>query len=242
MHSESQLRIGSIALAVASPVAALPARAGSFFDFEDNTLQGWLPTQTGGVASSGVESHLGRLMTFAQHTGSHVTSVSHDFTCGAGDDLAFDMQAIMVPGGFSVPGYAGVNISFLNAFNVSQGGFSLVNTTGAQGTNQYLVDPPPLPADLGQVPNAGRSVIHGVGGDHHHELLHHRWNCWRRLVHCKRGVRQRSSGRRTRAADPGSDACRSGHDTAGRAAPAPGPVQLEQRTGLRPIQAPSRRP
>lgn len=143
MHSVRSFAFVAAAATAVGMAAAPPARAGSFFDFEDGTLQGWQPTQTGGVGSSGVELHLGSQWAFSQHTGGLATQVSHDFAFVAGDILAFDMQAVTVPGGFGVAGYAGVTITFLNAFNVSQGGFSLLNTTGGLTTNQFLIDNAP---------------------------------------------------------------------------------------------------
>lgn len=147
MNPASKVSIVSAVVGLVCLAAATPARAALFFDFEDGTLQGWLPASTGGSGTTTLAAHNGSQMAFVQQT--HPANVgsttarllSHDFTYVATDLLSFDMQAVAVTGS-AANAVAGVTVSFLNAFNVSLGSFSLFNTTapGSLGPNQYPID------------------------------------------------------------------------------------------------------
>jgi hypothetical protein len=145
MKALVRVKFAAIAAAVSCLMAALPARADSFFDFEDGTLQGWLSGTTGGTGSSLIELRNGSQMASAQHTGTFTTSLSHDFAYFGSDPLSFNMQAIAVSSTSccnTAHAYSGVTVSFLNAFNVSLGSFSLFNTTNAAslGPKQFAID------------------------------------------------------------------------------------------------------
>ena len=129
---------------LASALCMVPLVAGALsHDFEDGTLQGWMPTQTGASASTGVEAHLGSQMAVIRHAGPNLTSLSTDFAYVPSAILAFDMQAMST--GAASGGYAGVTIAFLDALNVSKGSLSLVNTNFPSGLGQAqsLVDTSP---------------------------------------------------------------------------------------------------
>lgn len=145
MRSTYSLRSAVFAAAVVCSAAALPAHAGPLFDFEDGTLQGWLSANTVSAGSTLVELHNGSQMASAQHGSRGTTSLSHDFAFSGGSMLSFEMQAIAiraVGGGSSADAYSGVTASFLNAFNVSLGSFSLFNTTKPATllANQFAID------------------------------------------------------------------------------------------------------
>ena len=123
-------------------------------NFENGVLGNWQHTTNGGVNSIGVENHNGSLMAFVVQTGAGplngstttTSSLARDFPYSATDLLSFDMHAVAStasgnPSGTKHSG-SGVRVSFLNAFNISQGSFSLYNYTNSAllGAREYLID------------------------------------------------------------------------------------------------------
>jgi hypothetical protein len=106
-------------------------------------------TTTGGTGATAVEAHNGSEMASVWHShlaylpGTSSHALSRDFTYVADDPISFDMQAVATstsPAGAVV----GVSVSFLNAFNISLGGFSLLNSTSPssldQSAYQFAID------------------------------------------------------------------------------------------------------
>jgi hypothetical protein len=137
-NTRSHSTLTLIALAL---FASAPASASNFHDFEDGTLGDWLSTVTGGTGSFGVELHNGSKMAFVNHNSAGSHSLSHDYTYSGGDNLSFVMHPVALVGD-GTNAYAGVTISFLNAFNVGLGSVGIYNATtpGIAPTGSVLVD------------------------------------------------------------------------------------------------------
>jgi len=120
-----------------------------FFDgFEDNNLDGWAQSNTGGAGTFDVvqrnassRAHIGH--SSATNTGdSSSLSMTFDFT--ATDVVSFDMEAVAFLsqfGGRIRHGLAGVEVTFLNTFNVSLGSAGLFNVTSDAllGANDFSI-------------------------------------------------------------------------------------------------------
>ena len=137
-----------------SAIFSTAASAATFHTFEDGTTGDWQYATTGGISNTGVETHNGSKMAYVFQTGSGPingstttsSSLAHDFVYSATELLSFDMHAVANtasgnPSGTKHSG-SGVRVSFLNAFNVSLGSFSLYNYTNPAllGANEYLID------------------------------------------------------------------------------------------------------
>ncbi len=107
-----------------------------FDDFEDTNLNGWLQSNTGGAGTFNVvnknssnRAHVGHVS--ATNTGDQ-SSLSMTFSYTASNVVSFEMEAIAFLsqyGGRIRHGLAGVEVSFLNTFNVPLGSAGLFNVT-----------------------------------------------------------------------------------------------------------------
>ena len=131
-------------------VLAGPAGANVIFDdFEDMNLNGWAQSTTGGAATfdvveknSSKRAHVGHVS--ATSTGDQ-SSLSMTFDYNPSELVSFDMEAQAFMGQFGgriTHGLAGVQVSFLNLFNVPLGTVGLFNVTSNTllATNEFAID------------------------------------------------------------------------------------------------------
>ena len=132
------------ALSFAYPASAMTIND----DFEDMNLNGWTQSNTGGVATFEVVNKNSSNRAHVHHVSNTDTgdqsslSMTVDYT--ATDLVSFDMEALAFLGNFgsrTTHGLAGVQVSFLNTFNVPLGSAGLFNVTSASllGTNEFSI-------------------------------------------------------------------------------------------------------
>jgi hypothetical protein len=127
----------------------LASAATAFFDdFEDMNLDGWTQSNSGGAATFNIvernssnRAHVGHVSNTS--TGDQ-SSLSMTFNYTATDIVSFEMEALAFLsqyGGRIRHGLAGVEMSFLNNFNVSLGSAGLFNVTSTSllGPNDFSI-------------------------------------------------------------------------------------------------------
>ncbi len=134
----TNVNVGLVSIIFSSLVFAPSAHAATVFfdDFEDASLGGWLQSSTGGTATFDVvarnssnRAHVGHVSN--TNTGDQ-SSLSRTFAYTATDVVSFEMEAIAFLSQFGSRirhGLAGVEVSFLNTFNVPLGTAGLFNVT-----------------------------------------------------------------------------------------------------------------
>ncbi len=117
-------------------------------DFEDLSLNGWAQGNTGGSATFDVvernssnRAHVGHIS--GTNTGDE-SSLSMTFDYSDTDIVSFDMEAnafLSQYGGRIRHGLAGVEVTFLNTFNISLGSAGLFNVTSGAllGANDFSI-------------------------------------------------------------------------------------------------------
>ena len=116
--------------------------------FEDTNLDGWAQGNTGGAATFDVVARNGSNRAHVGHVSNTNTgdqsSLSMTFDYTATDVVSFEMEAVAFLsqfGGRIRHGLAGVEVSFLNTFNVPLGSAGLFNVTSASllGPNDFSI-------------------------------------------------------------------------------------------------------
>lgn len=107
-----------------------------FDDFEDTNLNGWLQSNNGGAGTFDVVNKNSSNRAHVSHVSGTNTgdqsSLSMTFNYTASDVVSFEMEAsafLSQYGGRIRHGLAGVEVSFLNTFNVPLGSAGLFNVT-----------------------------------------------------------------------------------------------------------------
>ena len=131
-------------------LAGIEANAGLSFhdDFEDGTLDAWAQSNSGGAATFNVVEKNESYRAHVRHVSNTTTgdqsslSITVDYT--ATDWVSFDMEALAFLGQYTYRtkhGLAGVQVSFLNTFNVPLGKAGLNNVTSSSllGTNDLAI-------------------------------------------------------------------------------------------------------
>ena len=129
----------TIAVFILSSLALAPStHAATVFsdDFEDMNLDGWSQSNSGGTATFEVVERNGSNRAHVRHVSNTSTgdqsSLSMTFEYTATDVVSFEMEALAFLGQFGGRirhGLAGVEVSFLNTFNVPLGSAGLFNVT-----------------------------------------------------------------------------------------------------------------
>ena len=132
-------RIGMIC--ILSLMASTPfghAATAFFDDFEDMNLDGWAHANSGGSATFEVVERNGSHRAHIRHVSNTSTgdqsSLSRTFEYTATDVMSFEMEALAFLGQYGGRirhGLAGVEVSFLNTFNVPLGSAGLFNVTSS---------------------------------------------------------------------------------------------------------------
>jgi hypothetical protein len=129
-------------------VEAANAASVFFDDFEDMDLAGWAQSNSGGSGTFDVvekngsnRAHVGHVSNTSSGDGSSL-SITFDYT--ASDIVSFEMEALAFLGQYGGRirhGLAGVEVSFLNVFNVPLGSAGLFNVTSTSllGPNDYSI-------------------------------------------------------------------------------------------------------
>lgn len=117
-------------------VGAVNAAIVFFDDFEDRNLVGWSQSNSGGSGTFDVvgrnhsnRAHVGHVSNTSSGDGSSL-SMTFDYT--ASNIISFEMEALAFLGQYTYRtrhGLAGVEVSFLNVFNVPLGSAGLYNVT-----------------------------------------------------------------------------------------------------------------
>ena len=119
-----------------------------FDDFEDMNLDGWTQSNSGGTATFEVVERNGSNRAHVRHVSNTSTgdqsSLSSTFDYTATDVVSFEMEALAFLGQFGGRirhGLAGVEVSFLNNFNVPLGSAGLFNVTSESllGPNDFPI-------------------------------------------------------------------------------------------------------
>lgn len=128
----------SLILIVSSFTLSIPAYSATvvFDDFEDLNLDGWLQSSSGGAATFDVVNKNGSNRAHLRHVSNTASgdqsSLSMTFDYNASDIVSFEMEALAFLGQFGGAvrhGLAGVEVSFLDTFNVPLGSAGLFNVT-----------------------------------------------------------------------------------------------------------------
>ncbi len=123
-------------VSILSLLAFIPSTSSAtelFDDFEDVNFNGWLQSNSGGASTFDVveknssnRAHVGHV----SNTGTgDQSSLSMTFDYTATDVVSFEMEALAFGG--TIHSLAGVEVSFLNTFNVPLGSTGLFNVTPA---------------------------------------------------------------------------------------------------------------
>lgn len=117
-------------------------------NFEDLNLDGWTQSSSGGVATFDVVERNASNRAHVRHVSTTGTgdqsSFSMTFDYDPTDLVSFEMEALAFLGQYGgriTHGLAGVEVSFLNTFNVPLGSAGLFNvtSTGLLGPNDYSI-------------------------------------------------------------------------------------------------------
>jgi len=117
-------------------------------DFEDGNLDGWTSSSSGGTATFDVVLRNGSLRAHLRHVSNTATrdhsALSRTVDYTATDWVSFDMEALAFlgqDGARRVDGLAGVEVSFLDAWNVPLGWAGLFNVTSTSllGANDSAI-------------------------------------------------------------------------------------------------------
>jgi len=141
----------AILILVVVSLTAIEANASIIYfdDFEEN-LDGWTQSNTGGAATFNVVEKNGSYRAHVRHVSGTSTgdqsSLSRTLDYTATDCVSFDMEAQAFLGKWTYRtkhGLAGVQVSFLNTFNVPLGSAGLFNVTSSSllGPNDSAIDP-----------------------------------------------------------------------------------------------------
>jgi hypothetical protein len=119
-----------------------------FDDFEDMNLDGWTQSNSGGTATFDVVQRNSSNRAHVHHISNTSTgdqsSLSRTFNYTATDIVSFEMEALAFLGEYGSRirhGLAGVEVSFLNTFNVPLGSTGLFNVTSTSllGPNDFSI-------------------------------------------------------------------------------------------------------
>jgi hypothetical protein len=115
-----------------------PSASAIAYDFEDLSLDGWAQSNSGGAATFEVVDKNGSSRAHVGHVSNTTTgdqsSLSRTFNYVPTDVLSFEMEALAFLSQYGSRvrhGLAGVQVSFLNNFNVPIGAASLFNVTSS---------------------------------------------------------------------------------------------------------------
>ncbi len=125
-----------VALGLLISVQSTHAASMLFDDFEDTNLDGWAQANTGGSGLFEVVERNASNRAHIRHVSGTTTgdqsSLTQTFTYTTNDIVSFDMEALAFlssASGRTRHGLAGVQVSFLNNFNVPLGSAGLFNVT-----------------------------------------------------------------------------------------------------------------
>jgi len=141
--------IGLVSIVSSLAFTPLAHAATVFFDnFEDMNLGGWTQSNSGGVATFDVVERNSSNRAHISHVSSTNTgdqsALSMTFDYAATDVVSFEMEALAFLGQYGGRirhGLAGVEVSFLNTFNIPLGSAGLFNVTSSSllGSNDYSI-------------------------------------------------------------------------------------------------------
>lgn len=119
----------------------------SCFDFQNKSLDGWTQSNSGGTATFDVVEKNGSSRAHVRHVSNtssgDQSSLSRTFNYAPNDVIRFEMEALAFVSG-SRQGLAGVQVSFLNSFNVPLGSAGLFHVTSSSllGPNDSAISSP----------------------------------------------------------------------------------------------------
>jgi len=148
-ESKMKLFLGIISIVtLVLLISVLPASAALYDDFEDMNLDGWTQSNSGGSATFDVveknSSNRAHLRHVSNTSTGDQSSLSMTFNYTATDIVSFEMEALAFLGQYGSRirhGLAGVEVLFLNTFNVPLGSTGLFNVTSTSllGPNDFSI-------------------------------------------------------------------------------------------------------